>query len=230
MLPQKHCNINLTDPIPRWDEAIPLGNGILGSLFWGPMEHLRISVDIAGLWLRRRPEEELDKEFTYAKLVELARKGDVAETEEFCVSIMLSLLILLLGTEVFSRFLLSKSFSWIEELCRYLFVWASYLGVAIAVKRKEQLRVLMLMDTLEKHFPRLVKVCYVVSELSFAVFCVLVFYYSINMLENMTRFKQVSASLEINVMYAYLIIPISMAVTTFRVLQGLYRDFRNCDL
>mgnify|MGYP000046075795 CR=1 FL=1 len=77
--------------------------------------------------------------------------------EEFCVSIMLSLLILLLGTEVFSRFLLSKSFSWIEELCRYLFVWASYLGVAIAVKRKEQLRVLMLMDTLEKHFPRLVK-------------------------------------------------------------------------
>lgn len=79
MLPPKHCNINLTGPIPRWDEAIPLGNGILGSLFWGPMEHLRISVDIAGLWLRRRPEEELDKEFTYAKLVELARKGDVAE-------------------------------------------------------------------------------------------------------------------------------------------------------
>lgn len=44
------------------------------------MEHLRISVDIAGLWLHRRPEEKLDKEFTYAKLVELARKGDVAET------------------------------------------------------------------------------------------------------------------------------------------------------
>ena len=80
MLPPKHCNINLTGPIPRWDEAIPLGNGILGSLFWGAMEHLRISVDIAGLWLRRRPEEKLDKEFTYAKLVELARKGDVAET------------------------------------------------------------------------------------------------------------------------------------------------------
>ena len=56
MLPPKHCNINLTGPIPRWDEAIPLGNGILGSLFWGPMEHLRISVDIAGLWLRRRPQ------------------------------------------------------------------------------------------------------------------------------------------------------------------------------
>ena len=147
--------------------------------------------------------------------------------EEFAVSIMLSLLILLLGTEVFSRFLLGKSFSSIEELCRYLFVWASYLGVAIAVKHKEQLRILMLMDLLEKRFPRLVKACYIVSELSFAGFCILVFYYSVGMLENMTRFKQVSASLEINVMYAYLIIPISMALTIFRVLQGLLRDIRN---
>ena len=60
--------------------------------------------------------------------------------EEFCVSVMLALLVLLLGMEVFSRFLLGKSFSWMEELCRYLFVWSSYIGVAIAVKHKEQLR------------------------------------------------------------------------------------------
>ena len=49
MLPPKHCNINLTGPIPRWDDAIPLGNGILGTLLWGQMEHLRNSEDIAGL-------------------------------------------------------------------------------------------------------------------------------------------------------------------------------------
>ena len=99
--------------------------------------------------------------------------------------------------------------------------------MCIRDRHKEQLRILMLMDLLEKRFPKVVKVCYIVSELSFAGFCILVFYYSIGMLENMTRFKQVSASLEINVMYAYLIIPISMALTTFRVLQGLLRDIRN---
>ena len=135
--------------------------------------------------------------------------------EEFCVSVMLALLVLLLGMEVFSRFLLGKSFSWMEELCRYLFVWSSYIGVAIAVKHKEQLRILMFMDVLKKRFPQLVRIC------------ALVFYYSLGMLENMIRFKQVSAALEINVMYAYLIIPISMALTIFRTLQGLYRDIRN---
>ena len=130
--------------------------------------------------------------------------------EEFCVSVMLALLVLLLGMEVFSRFLLGKSFSWMEELCRYLFVWSSYIGVAIAVKHKEQLRILMFMDVLKKRFPQLVRILYVVSELTFTVFCALV-----------------SAALEINVMYAYLIIPISMALTIFRTLQGLYRDIRN---
>ena len=129
--------------------------------------------------------------------------------EEFCVSVMLALLVLLLGMEVFSRFLLGKSFSWMEELCRYLFVWSSYIGVAIAVKHKEQLRILMFMDVLKKRFPQLVRILY------------------LGMLENMIRFKQVSAALEINVMYAYLIIPISMALTIFRTLQGLCRDIRN---
>ena len=147
--------------------------------------------------------------------------------EEFVVSVMLAALVLLLGMEVFSRFLLGKSFSWMEELCRYLFVWSSYIGVAIAVKHKEQLRILMLMDLLKIRFPKLVRVLYVISELVFTVFCLLVFYYSIGMLENMMRFKQVSAALEIDVMYAYLIIPISMALTVFRNLQGLLRDIRN---
>lgn len=95
--------------------------------------------------------------------------------EEFFVSCMLTLLILLLGTEVFSRFLLDKTFTWIEELCRYLFVWSSYMGVAIAIKHKEQLRVLILIDLLKKLSPRLVKITYIISELSFTAFCLAIF-------------------------------------------------------
>ena len=50
-------------------------------------------------------------------------------------------------------------------------------------------------------------------------------YYSLSLLENMSRYKQTSAALEINVKYAYLIIPISMGLTVFRTLQRLYRDY-----
>ena len=78
--------------------------------------------------------------------------------------------------------------------------------------------------------PGLVRVCYVLSEISFISFCGIVFWYSLSMLENMSRFKQVSASLEIDVKYAYLIIPLSMVLTMFRTAQVLYRDYRKGSL
>ncbi len=33
-----------------WDEALPLGNGMLGALVWGDGKPLRISMDRADLW------------------------------------------------------------------------------------------------------------------------------------------------------------------------------------
>jgi alpha-L-fucosidase 2 len=34
----------------HWDEAIPLGNGMLGALIWQKGDHLRFSLDRADLW------------------------------------------------------------------------------------------------------------------------------------------------------------------------------------
>jgi len=44
----------------RWDEAIPLGNGMLGALIWQNGDKLRFSLDRADLW-DLRPMENLDK-------------------------------------------------------------------------------------------------------------------------------------------------------------------------
>ena len=34
-LPDSALNLKLAAPIASWDEAIPLGNGLLGGLLWG---------------------------------------------------------------------------------------------------------------------------------------------------------------------------------------------------
>ena len=36
--------------IQRWDEAIPLGNGLIGALIWGGAETLPLSVDRTDIW------------------------------------------------------------------------------------------------------------------------------------------------------------------------------------
>jgi alpha-L-fucosidase 2 len=54
----------------RWDEAIPLGNGMLGALVWQKSDHLRFSLDRADLW-DMRPMKGLHRaEFSYQWVVD----------------------------------------------------------------------------------------------------------------------------------------------------------------
>jgi alpha-L-fucosidase 2 len=45
--------LELTAPIDRWDEAIPLGNGLSGGLLWGEDRTVRLSLDRGDLWDER---------------------------------------------------------------------------------------------------------------------------------------------------------------------------------
>lgn len=57
MLPNSSYDLSFSEPISRWDEALPLGNGLIGGLVWGDGAPLRISLDRADVWdLRPVPE------------------------------------------------------------------------------------------------------------------------------------------------------------------------------
>jgi alpha-L-fucosidase 2 len=63
------------DQIPtRWEEAIPLGNGMLGALIWQKGTKLRISLDRADLW-DLRPTQAIDR-YTYKWAYEHKLSGD----------------------------------------------------------------------------------------------------------------------------------------------------------
>jgi alpha-L-fucosidase 2 len=48
--------MSVVAPIATWDEALPLGNGLIGALMWGEGNVLRFSLDRGDLWDLRRPE------------------------------------------------------------------------------------------------------------------------------------------------------------------------------
>lgn len=50
-------NLVLAAPIKKWDEAVPLGNGLLGGLLWGEKSLVRLSLDRGDLW-DERPSAE----------------------------------------------------------------------------------------------------------------------------------------------------------------------------
>ncbi|MGZ9584442.1 glycosyl hydrolase family 95 catalytic domain-containing protein [Paenibacillus marinisediminis] len=63
-------------PIGRWDEALPLGNGFTGCLLWGNGLPLRFSLDRGDLWDLRLAPEVLDDSFTYAEMIDCVKRGD----------------------------------------------------------------------------------------------------------------------------------------------------------
>lgn len=52
--PKKEHNLQFNHLAKRWDEAMPLGNGMLGALIWQKQEKLRLSLDRADLWDERK--------------------------------------------------------------------------------------------------------------------------------------------------------------------------------
>lgn len=71
--------LTLAAPIDRWDEAIPLGNGLMGGLLWGSGNEIRLSLDRGDLWDLRPHPAFVQPGFNYGKVVELASTGRTGE-------------------------------------------------------------------------------------------------------------------------------------------------------
>ncbi len=65
--------LKLAAPILRWDEAIPLGNGMLGGLLWGEKNTIHLSLDRGDLWDETTPPEILEGNWNYANMKQLIK-------------------------------------------------------------------------------------------------------------------------------------------------------------
>ena len=77
--PEPRHGLHFSTPAMRWDEALPLGNGMLGALVWGDGNPLRISLDRADLWDLRRVPEFFSPEYNFATMKRWHEQGRVAD-------------------------------------------------------------------------------------------------------------------------------------------------------
>lgn len=55
--------------------------------------------------------------------------------EEVLLAAALAAMAVIMGVQVFCRYVLGASLSWSEELTRYIFIWAGFLSVSYCTKR-----------------------------------------------------------------------------------------------
>ena len=77
--------VSFDKAITRWDEAVPIGNGIVGCLLWGDGAPLRMSLDRSDLWDCRPAPRSLEDDFKFDTLVRLVREG---KRPEYCKMFM----------------------------------------------------------------------------------------------------------------------------------------------
>ncbi|MCZ8510964.1 hypothetical protein O9H85_00640 [Paenibacillus filicis] len=76
-MPTRQHDLLIGGAIDRWDEALPLGNGLTGCLMWGDGSPLKLSLDRGDLWDTRLAAEALSQDYTYANLIELVKQKDI---------------------------------------------------------------------------------------------------------------------------------------------------------
>lgn len=78
-MPRPEHGLHFETPVSTWDEALPLGNGILGALVWGDGAPLKISLDRTDLWDLRPVPEFHSGEYSYTQMREWEKEGRVKD-------------------------------------------------------------------------------------------------------------------------------------------------------
>ncbi|MGY0041277.1 glycoside hydrolase N-terminal domain-containing protein [Pedobacter sp. NJ-S-72] len=81
--PSSRHDLHFDQLANRWDEAIPLGNGMLGALIWQKDGQLHFSLDRADLWDQRPMKGLHRKEFSYQWVIEQVNKKDYGIVQKY---------------------------------------------------------------------------------------------------------------------------------------------------
>lgn len=143
--------------------------------------------------------------------------------EEALLVFLLSMMSVLIGAQVFMRYVMQDSLTWSEELARYCFIWATYIGVSYGVKRKAHICVTAVSERLStrgRHY------IHIFAYLVFGAFALLVMKEGYALSMKIFGFGQKSSSLGMPMGWLYMAPTIGFGLVIWRLVQQIAQEFR----
>lgn len=135
--------------------------------------------------------------------------------------ILMGLMVAIIFAQVIARYVFNASFSWSEELGRYIFVWITFLGTAIGLKKKAHVA----LDNLVKKLPaRASKIATDLGKLAMMMLGLIITYSGYRFME--LAGHQRSPAMQLPMKYIYLVFPVSGVLIVFFILGDLLREGR----
>lgn len=139
--------------------------------------------------------------------------------EETLMMIMLTVICVVMGISVISRYVLNDALSWAEEISRYMFVWSAFLSASLCLKKRSSIKIDMLLLALGKNVQRALLILGDIIMLAF-------FAYMLNGAVTVTmsifETNQTSPALLLPMYMVYGSTVVGFTLSLIRLLQRLY--------
>lgn len=143
--------------------------------------------------------------------------------EEWLGAGLMTVVVALLGFQVIARFGFGRSFSWLEEVSRFAFVWSVYFGFVIAAEGDRHIRVALQLELLPE---RARLVAYTLADTLWLVFNAIVIWHGYWFTLSMFEFPYISQTTGINLVWVQMIVPLGFAFMSVRVFQVMLRRWQ----
>ncbi len=129
---------------------------------------------------------------------------------------------LVISMSVVSRYFMNSPVYWAEEVTRYSFVWATFIGAACAYRQKELVSMSVVLNALSKINRKRVLL---VLELIVAAFLVVAIFFGTSMAVVVK--PQLAVSTRVSLAWLYSVVPISCGFMFLCCLENIYTLVRD---
>lgn len=143
--------------------------------------------------------------------------------EEFLMISLLIAMTVIMEIQVFSRYIIGVSFSWTEEITRYLFIWSAFLSVSLCTKKCISIKI----DQFIKMFPKRGKALFKVLNLTIEfIFFVYLIPFSYFYLKATIESGQISPACGIPMYYVQSAPFFCFILTALRIVERLVGEWK----
>jgi len=122
--------------------------------------------------------------------------------------------------QIVARFILLVSIPWTDELARYLMIWASFVGLGVAYRKRELICVAFFREKLP---PPLLKVALLISDLLCSVFAIVIVIYGVILC--FQNLAQASPSMRISLGIIYSVVPLGCLLFLLFAFESVFSYF-----
>lgn len=147
---------------------------------------------------------------------------DKLEEYLLCGSLVVTTLIVFL--QVIMRKIFNNSLTWSEELTRYIFIWQIWLGVSIAQRNKQHIKVELLSSIVKNE--KVVAIVDIFATIVMIAFNIFLVINGAALVEQMITRGNLSGAMRLPMWIVYLALPVSSFVLSLRLIGQAVEDIK----